>query len=78
MDKFHLKYKDKIEEVAFNHTKKVLSKITALFYDVRTLYFESEDEDDLRRVGFSKDGKFQSPQIIVWTFSSRTRLSCRL
>ncbi len=30
-----------------------------------TLYFESEDEDDLRKIGFSKDGKFQNPQIML-------------
>lgn len=30
-----------------------------------TLYFEAEDEDDLRRIGFSKDGKFQCPQIML-------------
>ena len=65
MDKFHSKYKDGIEQVAFNHTKKVLGEITVLFYDVTTLYFEASDEDDLRRVGFSKDGKFQSPQIML-------------
>jgi len=26
---------------------------------------EAEDEDDLRRIGFSKDGKFQNPQIML-------------
>jgi len=30
-----------------------------------TLYFESSDEDDLRRTGFSKDGKHQCPQIYI-------------
>ena len=65
MDKFHSKYKDEIEQVAFSHTKKVLGKITVLFYDVTTLYFEASDEDDLRRTGFSKDGKFQCPQIML-------------
>lgn len=65
MDKFHLKYKETIEQVAFNHTKKILGEITVLFYDVTTLYFESEDEDDLRKIGFSKDGQFQSPQIML-------------
>jgi transposase len=30
-----------------------------------TLYFETEDEDDLRKIGFSKDGKFQNPQIML-------------
>jgi len=30
-----------------------------------SLYFENEDEDDLRKIGFSKDGKFQNPQIML-------------
>jgi len=30
-----------------------------------TLYFESSDEDDLRKTGFSKDGKHQNPQIFL-------------
>ncbi|MBK7099787.1 MAG: transposase [Sphingobacteriales bacterium] len=36
-----------------------------LFYDVTTLYFESFEEDKLRKNGFSKDNKFQQPQILV-------------
>jgi len=36
-----------------------------IFYDMTTLYFEAEDEDDLRKIGFSKDGKFQHPQIML-------------
>jgi transposase len=30
-----------------------------------TLYFESSDEDDLLKTGFSKDGKHQCPQIFI-------------
>jgi len=30
-----------------------------------TLYFEASDEDDLRKTGFSKDGKHQCPQIFI-------------
>jgi transposase len=30
-----------------------------------TLYFEASDEDDLRKTGFSKDGKHQNPQIFL-------------
>src|SRR5210317_1971008 len=30
-----------------------------------TLYFEASDEDDLRKAGFSKDGKHQNPQIFL-------------
>jgi transposase len=29
------------------------------------LYFESKDEDDFKRMGFSKDGKHQQPQIVL-------------
>ncbi len=36
-----------------------------LFYDVTTLYFETFQEDELRRNGFSKDNKSQQPQILV-------------
>lgn len=36
-----------------------------LFYDVTTLYFETFEEDHLRRNGFSKDNKSQQPQILI-------------
>ena len=35
------------------------------FYDVTTLYFESDYEDELRKTGFSKEGRHQNPQIIL-------------
>jgi transposase len=36
-----------------------------VFYDVTTLYFETFEEDALRKNGFSKDNKSQQPQILV-------------
>jgi transposase len=36
-----------------------------VFYDVTTLYFETFEEDNLRKNGFSKDNKSQQPQIVV-------------
>ena len=36
-----------------------------LFYDVTTLYFETFEEDGLRRNGFSKDNKSEQPQILI-------------
>ncbi|MBX3255927.1 MAG: IS1634 family transposase [Chitinophagaceae bacterium] len=36
-----------------------------VFYDVTTLYFETFEEDELRKNGFSKDNKSQQPQILV-------------
>lgn len=66
MDKLHDQLKEEVEQIAFVHTKKVLkSKLSIVFYDMTTLYFEASDEDDLRKSGFSKDGKHQSPQIYL-------------
>ncbi len=36
-----------------------------VFYDVTTLYFETFEEDELRKNGFSKDSKSQQPQILI-------------
>lgn len=65
LDRFGKKYKDTAERIAFEYTKKTLGAISVVFYDMTTLYFEAEDEDDLRKIGFSKDGKFQCPQIMA-------------
>ncbi len=42
-----------------------------LFYDVTKLYFETFEDDDLRKTGFSKDSKSQQPQIIVGLMVSK-------
>jgi transposase len=66
MDKLSSQLKDQIEKISFNHTKKILrNRISIVFYDMTTLYFEASDEDDLRKTGFSKDGKNQHPQIFL-------------
>jgi transposase len=65
LDTLQSSYKDKVEKVAYEYTKRILNNVTVVFYDMTTLYFETEDEDDLRKIGFSKDGKFQSPQIMI-------------
>jgi transposase len=66
LDKLNNKLKNKVEQIAFAHTKRVLNEnISVVFYDMTTLYFEASDEDDLRKTGFSKDGKHQCPQIFI-------------
>ena len=65
LDKLQNKYKEIVEKVSYEHTMKVLKTLAIVFYDMTTLYFEAEDEDDLRKIGFSKDGKFQHPQILL-------------
>ena len=65
LDKIYsTKLKDYLQECVFNHTMKLLdNKLIVSFYDVTTLYFESESEDDFRKIGFSKEGKLNRPQI---------------
>lgn len=66
LDKLNASLKDQVEQISFKHTRKVLGgKISLVFYDMTTLYFEASDEDDLRKTGFSKDGKHQNPQIYL-------------
>lgn len=65
LDKLYKKQKEQIQEISFKHTLKVLEgKMSIVFYDVTTLYFESSQGDELRKTGFSKDGKHQHPQIV--------------
>jgi len=66
LDKLNKELKDQVEQISYAHTLKVLNgKISVVFYDMTTLYFEAEDEDDLRKTGFSKDGKHSNPQIFL-------------
>jgi len=65
LDRFHEQYKATVEDIIYKHSKNILGEINMMFYDMTTLYFEAEDEDDLRKIGFSKDGKFQCPQIMI-------------
>lgn len=65
MDKLSDSYKEEAGAIAYRYTKGQLGQIAVVFYDMTTLYFEAEDEDDLRKLGFSKDGKFEHPQILL-------------
>lgn len=66
LDKLNNTLKEQVEQIAFVHTEKILGgNISIVFYDMTTLYFEASDEDDLRKTGFSKDGKHQNPQIYL-------------
>ena len=66
LDKLNAELKEQVEQISYKHTLKVLhNDISIVFYDMTTLYFEASDEDDLRKAGFSKDGKHQNPQIFL-------------
>ena len=58
--------REEIQAVSVRHTMEVYKgKIGVLFYDVTTLYFDSDKPDKLRKPGYSKDGKHSNPQIVL-------------
>ena len=58
--------REEIQAVSVRHTMDVYGgKIGVLFYDVTTLYFETDKPDKLREPGYSKDGKHSNPQIVL-------------
>ena len=73
LDKAHKYQVSQIQDIGFRHAMRITGgEIKVVFYDVTTLYFEAEDEDDLRRMGFSKDGKNQQPQIVLGLLVNET------
>ena len=60
--------KDELTKIAFDFVSQKNSGMALIFYDVTTLYFESSDEDDLRKKGYSKDHKNDLPQILFGLF----------
>ncbi len=72
MDILHSSQKELVQQISYEHTKRVLGgKVNVVFYDVTTIYFEIDQEDDLRKTGFSKEGKHQNPQIVLGLLVSR-------
>jgi len=66
LDKLQSKQKRQVQKISYDHTLGILGgEISIVFYDVTTLYFEIKEEDELRKPGFSKDGKHQNPQIVL-------------
>lgn len=66
LDKLNHTQQEKVQDISVHHTRKLLGgNIGVMFYDVTTLYFEADREDDLRKTGFSKEGRHKNPQIIL-------------
>lgn len=66
LDKLHKHQIETVKAISLKHTLGLFNQhLSVVFYDVTTLYFEASDEDDLRKTGFSKDGKHQQPQIVL-------------
>jgi transposase len=72
LDKLHKTQQEKIQQISVAHTRNILGgKIGLVFYDVTTLYFETDQSDELREKGWSKDGKHSQPQVVLGLLVSR-------
>ena len=70
MDKIDDKSIEKLNSIAYSETKKLFDdKIDVIYFDATTIYFESftEDigDDAIRKNGYSKDLKFNQPQVVL-------------
>jgi len=63
-------YRDKLAALCFARAR-ASAGISLCLYDVTTLYFEAEKEDDLRKVGYSKERRVD-PQIVVGLLVDRS------
>jgi len=72
LDRLHNTQQEKIQQISVEHTERILGgKIGLVFYDVTTLYFETDYSDDLRVSGFSRDGKHAQPQVVLGLLVSK-------
>jgi len=65
MDRLYPHINEIKDKVAKNTLSLFNQEVDVLFFDVTTLYFESFEEDDIRRFGFSKDLKFKQTQVVL-------------
>ncbi|WP_458700290.1 IS1634 family transposase [Sulfurospirillum sp. 1307] len=75
MDMIDDKQIKKLNKLVLTQTKSLLDdKIDVIYFDATTLYFESFSEDidnpedaeeAIRKNGYSKDGKFNQPQVVL-------------
>ena len=56
-------YRDQVAAACYAHVS-VAGDLSLVLYDVTTLYFEAENEDELRKVGYSKERRVD-PQVVV-------------
>jgi hypothetical protein len=68
-------YRDEITKLCFEYANQITKKgnpgITLVLYDVTTLYFEVQKEDNYRKPGLSKERRLE-PQIIVGLLVDQT------
>lgn len=64
---------DPIKEHLFKKQKTLFKlDVSVVFYDVTTFYFESKNEDQLKKFGYSKDCKFSDVQVVTGALIDKT------
>ena len=65
MDTLHPRI-DTLKTRVFHRAQQLFPKgISLMLFDVTTLYFESVESDDLRKMGYSKDHRFNTTQVVL-------------
>lgn len=66
MDQVDEKMIEKIKQTTYEQTQKLFGNdLDVIFFDATTLYYESFMEDEFRKNGYSKDMKFNQPQVLL-------------
>ena len=66
LDQVDEKIIDKLKTQIYSETVRLFkNKLDVIFFDVTTLYYESFEEDEFRKNGYSKDLKFNQPQLVL-------------
>src|SRR3989344_1698468 len=60
--------KDTLTKIACDFVRTKRDGVSLVFYDVTTLHFESETEDDFRQKGYSKNHRGDMPQVLIGLF----------
>ena len=75
MDQLDEKLINKLQKKMYDQTIKLFgNKLDVIFFDATTLYYESFEEDEFRRNGFSKDLKFNQPQVLLALMTTKEGL----
>ncbi len=57
---------ERLNDITYKNTAGLFNeKVDVIFFDCTTIYFETFEEDSLRRNGYSKDLKFNQPQVLL-------------
>jgi len=65
MDRIDSRAIEKLKDITYKATASLFgNKISVIFFDATTIYFESFSPDELKDMGYSKDKKFGQPQVL--------------